>query len=69
MIVKSGTTICQCGEKINWKTFFISKGAVVTFKYEDVQKNVVDKNESNNQFFVTVRCPKCLRRTILTIDK
>lgn len=65
----SGTYCCNCNNQFEWKTFFIQSGEAVFGCWDDIQKNVVRKDITNNQYHITIRCPKCNRSYFITKDK
>lgn len=69
LIKKAGTLICKCGFGYNWKTYFLEKGEIVTFKNEDVQDNVINNSAINEQYYITTCCPKCGKKEYLSIMK
>ena len=64
-----GNFNCDCGEKFEWKTFFLQPGEAVFGSWDDMQKNVVNKNTINEVYHITIRCPKCKKTKFITRNK
>ena len=43
MKIFEDTYQCDCGTQFNWKTFFLQPGEFVTFRLDDMMKNVLIK--------------------------
>ena len=65
MKIFDDTYQCDCGTQFKWKTFFLQPGEFVTFRLDDMMKNVVDKDIINQKYHITLRCPNCDRKHFL----
>ena len=53
---------CDCGTHFEWKTLFLQSGEAMFGRWDELNKNVIDKDIINKQYHITVRFPKCNRR-------
>lgn len=68
MIIKNGIIECKCGNKFEWKTYFLEKNSVAVFKTDDVQANIIDKMIINNQYHITAKCPFCNQKHFVLLE-
>ena len=61
-----GTHTCECGEKYEWRTYFLDKGEVVVMRLDDLIKNVLNQYKDGNRYTVTIQCPHCHKRHTLS---
>lgn len=66
MMLISGVHQCDCDAKIEWKTYILQSGECIFGKWENIEKNIVNKSITNNMCHITIVCPNCNRKHFIT---
>ena len=71
MMLISGVHQCDCDAKIEWKTYILQSGESIFGKWDNIEKNIVNKTLNNNACHITIVCPNCHRQYCITkeLDK